>query len=214
MKKNNFLSEEKVDLINDLYKLKMQVLVDFLKKNNWKNFPIKNIREKYDWGYFILDIDSKNELALSNSSFCEIRKIENGLFKDNYAIIEKSEKEQNLYVAHKNGFLKLAEMKVDATLSEIDKTLSDDSIQKITAKTLHEIDLSKRYQNYELFCQKMPKNCLKDENFRNDVLKKFDSIDGMNIVDVVDKSLINVEKCVEKARNYFVKLTADKYIEK
>lgn len=214
MEKINFLSEEKINLVNDIYKLKMQVLVDFLKKNNWKDFPIKYIREKYDWDYFILEISSKNELALSNSASCEIRKIEKGLFKDNYAIIEKIGKEQNLYIAHKNGFLKLAEKKLDATLSDVDKTLSNNSIQKITAKKLHEIDLSKRYQNYELFCEKLPKNCLKDEKFKNEVLKEFDSIDGMNVVNVVDKSLVNVEKCVEKARRYFVELTADKYMER
>lgn len=211
------LSSEKVNLVKDINKTRTLILSDFLSQENWDNFPIKYIKENCDWQYFILGINTRNEIAISNSSRCEIRKIENGMFKNCYAVIEKSEhlgKECSVFIAHGEGFLKLPKIKGDVTTSEIDNILNDKNMQIITAKILHKIDLSKRFQNYELFCEKMPKSCLSNSDFKNGVLKEFDNMGEMEVADVVDTSLVNLDRCAAKARSYFTNLTAEKYIEK
>lgn len=211
------LGNEKLNLVKDLNKTRSVVLSDFLSQNNWCDFPIKYVKENCDCEYFVLGINTRNEIAISNSSKCEIVRINNGMLKNCYAVIEKSEhlgKECYIYIAHKDGFLKLPKIKGDVTLSIIDNILSDKNMQKITAKVLHKIDLSKKFQNYEFFCEKMPKSCLSNPSFKNGVLQEFDNMGEMEVVNVVDVSLVNLDKCATKARDYFTNLTIEKYIEK
>lgn len=158
-----------------------------------------------DWQYYFFEWQPHKRIVLNKNSHVELLKIEQGYLKNNFCLVERNKK-TNVYVLHEDGILTFPELKANIQTKDLDLFFDNEILERLTAKILTKFNLNHSMQNYELFCENLPKNCLGDNNFVENVKKKLLQM-PIEVINVHDMKMVNCEYCKNKALNYFEKET-------
>lgn len=217
MRELDYLSKEYVK-ISEL--MNYRAYADFAslkEENNWQDCVVSCIESGGSWNYYKINLNRGRLITIDKRSNCQIRKVEKGLFKGCYCVIEASDSSDAftiLYVFDNKILLKYPKFKEYMTEKQVDLLLDQKQIEVITAKLLNQFDISKRHQEYEFFCENLPNSCWKKAGFVRNVLDLFEAEKDVDLKTDVDKRFVKLEMCKDVARNYFKELSKKKTEEK
>ncbi len=217
MKELNYLSKEFI-MISDL--MHYNIYANFSKcreENGWHDCCVSSIETGTTWNYYKINIEKGRQMAISKSANCQIRRIEEGLFKGCYCVIEAKDASDTytiLYVFDKKNLLRYPEFKKFMTAEQVDLLLDQKQIESVAAKLLNQFDISKRHQDYEFFCENLPDACWKAKDFSKNVVAKFEQLGEIKLTTDVDKKFVKLDLCKSIARDYFENLSKKKNQEK
>ncbi len=204
------LSEEFIEL-KDLFSHKNELSFDEISKDEfWNECKGWRFYRHVNWKYFQVIPNAKEKLIVGSGEGCQLRKIMNGYLKGCFVVIEQELSSQGsvkLSVFGDNGILKFPEFKKHLTIEQIDSVLDDKNIEMMTAVILNKFDPCKKIQDYELFCDRLPSNCLRSGVFKGRVALNFNALGKMDIENVEDVRAINLDYCKNKTIGYFNHLT-------
>lgn len=206
------LSEEKINLKNEVDMKNHINVFHMLEKQLWDDCPVCFIENSCDWTYFKLHLNHGRVIPCEKGRSCELRKIKNGIFAGNYCIIEKTSNFKDvtrLSVLHKDGILRYPEFGKDLSLREIDGVLDRKFVVGLIAEMMSHHDITAKYQRFELFCDGLPKSCWKQGEFAADILHEFNLGVGIKLEKNVDPNLVRLGRCMDKVKktilNYSIK---------
>ncbi len=217
MKKLNNLSEKFVQLDEIMH---YRVDFDFSKKKSemgWNDCAISFVQSGTSWNYYKICLEKGKVITISKSSRCQIRKVENGIFKGSYCVVDLKDGGGSytiLYVFDRTNILKYPELKKYLSEKELDSLLDQKEIEKIAANLLNQFDISKTHQEYESFCNNLPNACWEKKDFAKNVLSIFDEMGESELQTNVDKRFVKLDLCKQIARKFFTDLNASKQQEK
>lgn len=217
MKELNYLSKEFVEIDSLMVYRAFIDFTSFKKENNWDDCCISCIESGTSWNYYKINLQRSKEIIIGKGSRCQIRRINKGLFKDCYCVVEARDGNDTftiLYVFDKMKLLRYPKFEKQMTAKQIDLLLDQKQIENVTAKLLNQFDISKRHQEYEFFCENLPDACWKAKDFSKNILAKFEQLGEIKLTTEVDKKFVKLDMCKAIARDYFESLTKKKNQEK
>lgn len=176
MNKLRYLSEEKIDLQKEIDMRNDDHVFHMLSKQQWDYCPISFVENNLDWDYFIVHLKHSREIVCEKGLSCDMRKIQNGMFKGGFCIVEKTSsfgQKTKISVIHKDGVLKFPDFANHIDIEKVDAMFSYESVVELIATLMTRFDVSSRYQLFESFCDGLPKNCWKDYDFPLDIVHCF-----------------------------------------
>lgn len=213
MKKLNYLSKDFIELDSIMSR---KVFVDFSQfkaEMNWDDCLISCLEAGNSWNYYKINFQKGKVIAVGKDSHCQIRKIENGLFKGCYCVIEAKKNENSftiLYIFDRTKILRYPEFKQFMSAEQVDLLLSQKQVEKMSAEILNQFDVLKRVQDYEIFFENLPNNVWKQKDFAKNVLRRFEEMGDVKLQTEIDKKFVKLDLCKEISRKYFNDLSKKK----
>lgn len=209
MNKLKYLNEEAIDL-NEI-----------VGKNQNVNKVVSlgdismHITTTFELETFMLHIGKSrnNTIPCRRSSKCEVRKVDNGIFKGCYCVTEQGstvfhagkEDYTVIYVVHNDGKILLLDKNVGLSLNQIDERFDRKHIENLTAKMLNCYDLTldaNKKQKYKNFCESLPDSVLTDSKFFDNVCTKFFALGAMKFDPPINKNYLWLVQGVAKKEAY------------
>lgn len=155
--------------------------------------------------YYTFDVNSQKAIMCRKSSDIKMYRVENGIFKDDICIIEKTFNGKTfMSVTHENGVFKYPEMKRHATDAELDNLLNDDVIQKLILDyMLKPKDKASNRQQFEILCDGLPKRVWQNTDFTSNLFDSVLEITDKNLADYAIGCEVTDEQ--DDALNYVIK---------
>lgn len=195
-----FLSDECVEIRHD-YGFDSRLILNDFAKLGW-NITDFDVKQYSDSNF--LRVRLKDDLLLldKQASSIEARKISKGYFAGWYLLSQgNAQKKSFVIFDQKYAF---QDLKFDATTAEqADEFLSSKAIVQMIAKGIKDFDISKKNQNWQFVCDKMPKKCFFDKYFVKTIENEILDGDNYNFVNVENRERVNIPACVlENAQNF------------
>lgn len=204
MKKINYLSEESIQLDsivlpNSTYSINRET-----NELNWTDCPVKSVVNRIDTRHYSVAMSSKMFIPVDLKANCELRKIENGYFKDCYVIVERSNSSKftTIYVVSENKILRYVNSDKVLSDEQINTLFSNEAIAKVTASVLKEFDVTKPRQACQSYCENLPTQCYFNKNFLKDVVGAVSST-PLKIIGTYNPEIIKVNVCVSMNMSVF-----------
>lgn len=170
-----------------------------------KNFPNCYVVSQPNWEYIYLEFKNENRIYISKNSDVRLYAIENGYFEGNFCLVE-NKNGTKLSVIHRNGVLRYPQFSKKLDIESVDDLLDNREIEMTVSTLLNTYDVTKSMQGYEHFCASMPKECIENNEFVDNVLLYFKR-QKMEFKNVMDENAINKNYCKDQAEKYFRTLT-------
>ena len=200
-----YLSEKKINVEKRFGTNNIIDLTKDVEALGWENFPCARATSPVGSRYYRFDLYAGKIVTFDKANAGEISRIEDGYFAGRYAFIEHERTGVNVTIVSDREMLRLPSTKV-SNLVELDEMFSNENVQEVCIDLLHKFDLTRTVQEYQIFCDKLPKKCFEDGQFVNAVLNSLNDEDSIRIVQPIDRRFINLTECANETQTYFSKL--------
>ena len=177
---------------------------ELIKENHWQDCPITTLRSKTDSEHYYIKTKSGKIIPVDKSSQCLIYKILHGHFSDSYLLVESNYglRETSLYILNHDKTLNFATIKQILTIEEIENILTNKTIAKRVANIIKTFDVSRSRQTCESFCENLPIECLKNDNFLREVSEELNQTQ-IKILGAANLKFIDIDACFSYNLNIF-----------